>query len=80
MVDDSTMTPVLCVGRNKHGPNSRITSTVYPGRELLTYLTLKALWLLYIPPSFILKKCVDQSIYYFCMDLRTNRDYFPIQH
>ena len=25
---DSTMTPVLCVGRNKHGHNSRITSPV----------------------------------------------------
>jgi len=50
------MTPVLCVGRNKHGHNSRITSTVYPGRRLVTYLKLKALCLLYIPPGFTYKK------------------------
>jgi len=40
-------------------------------------------WSLYVPPVFTLKKSYvlpTQCIYVFCVDLRTNSDYFPIQH
>jgi len=49
----------------------------------MTILTIKAQWLLYVPPGLTLKELYvlpTQYIYMFCMDLRTNRDYFPIQH
>jgi len=43
--------------------------------------TLKARWLLYdqfnIHKLYVLP---TQCIYVFCVDLRTNSDYFPIQH
>ena len=43
----------------------------------------KAQWLPYLPPAWILKKFYvlpTQCIYVFCVDLRTNSDYFPTQH
>jgi hypothetical protein len=46
-------------------------------------LNLKAQWLLYVPPGLTLQKSYvlpTQCIYAFCVDLRTNSDYFPIQH
>jgi hypothetical protein len=45
-------------------------------------LTLIAQWSLYIPPGlkFNSSALCSHSVYDFCVDLRTNSDYFPIQH
>ena len=53
-------------------------------------LIFTAQWLLYVPHSghymyrqFNIKQFYvlpTQCIYVFCVDLRTNSDYFPIQH
>jgi len=40
-------------------------------------------WSPYVPPGITLRNptlCPTQCIYVFCVDLRTNSDYFPIQH
>jgi hypothetical protein len=42
-----------------------------------------AQWSLYVPPvehSTILRSAQSVFFFVFCMDLRTNSDYFPIQH
>jgi len=48
------------------------------------YMLFKAKWLLYVPPGLTLKKkfyiLPTHCIYVFCVDLRTNSDYFSIQH
>ena len=44
----------------------------YMYRKVVTIRT--AQWSLYVPPG------PTQCIYVFCVDLRTNSDYFPIQH
>jgi hypothetical protein len=56
----------------------------------MNVIPLKAQWSLYVPHSGhymyrqfnIQQFCVlpIQRIYVFCVDLRTNSDYFPIQH
>jgi len=43
----------------------------------------KAQWSLYVPPGLTLINstfCPHSCIYVFCVDLRTNSDYFPIQY
>jgi hypothetical protein len=59
-------------------------------RSSVVSLTYKAQWSLYVPHSghymyheFNFQQfsaLPTQCIYVFCMDLRTNSDYFPIQH
>jgi len=46
--------------------------------ELLTFQTLR--FTLRTASFKIQKVCVLPTIYVFCVDLRTNSDYFPIQH
>ena len=44
---------------------------------------LKTQWLLYIPPCLTIGQSYvqpTQCIYVLCVDVRTNSDYFPIQH
>ena len=57
-----------------------------PGRdsnkELLSN-RLKAQWLLYVPPGYSFSNstfCPHSCIYVFCVGMRANSDYFPIQH
>jgi len=41
------------------------------------------LWLIYVPQDSVSTNttfCPHSCIYVFCVDLRTNSDYFPIQH
>ena len=43
----------------------------------------KAKWLLYAPPRLTLTNstfCPHSCIYVFCVDLRTNSNYYPVQH
>ena len=49
---------------------------------LITLYLLKPSWLLYVPPGLNTNStfCPHSVIYVFCVDLRTNNDYFPIQH
>jgi hypothetical protein len=45
--------------------------------------SFKAQWLLYVPPGLTFNNstfCPNSVIYVFYVDLRTNSDYFPIQH
>jgi hypothetical protein len=45
-------------------------------------LTVKDSDLLYVPPTLTFRNSVfrPQCIYVFCVDLRTNSDYFSLQH
>jgi len=64
--------------------------TSYDGFMQISYFTSKAQWSLYVPHSghymyhqfniHISMFCPHSCIYVFCVDLRTNSDYFPIQH
>jgi len=65
-------------------------STSYDGFMQISYFTSKAQWSLYVPHSghymyhqFNIQQLYvqpTQCIYVFCVDLRTNSDYFLIQH
>ena len=53
----------------------------YMYRTVVTICT--AQWSLYVPYSLTFSNCTfcpHSCIYVFCVDLRTNSDYFPIQH
>jgi len=50
----------------------------YMYRTVVTICT--AQWSLYVPPGYKFYVLPTQRIYVFCVDLRTNSDYFPIQH
>ena len=53
------------------------------GESLWLTLPLKAYWSLYkyVPPNIQQFYVLPiQCIFVFCVDLRTNSDYFPIQH
>ena len=53
----------------------------YMYRTVVTICT--AQWSLYVPPNLTPKNatfCPHSCICVFCVDLRTNSDYFPIQH
>jgi hypothetical protein len=51
--------------------------TVVNGLSAASY-RITAQWSLYVPPDLAVPS--TQCIYVFCVDLRTNSDYFPIQH
>jgi hypothetical protein len=47
---------------------------------ILSSEPFKARWSLYVPPGLTFYVLPTQCVYVFCVDLRTNSDYFPIQH
>jgi len=54
-----------------------------PRRPKMHIKHFKSLWSLYVPPVLKFTNstfCPRQCIYVFCVDLRNNSDYFPIQH
>ena len=73
--------------------NDRVMNTAQPSGHYIYHTVViicTAQWSLYVPHSGhymyrqfnIQQFCVlpTQCIYVFCVDLRTNSDYFPLQH
>ena len=77
--------PPTCFGHSCGHPQGGELQRIYPqeGAEQKTYLRIAILctvkpYFIFLEPKTLL--IFHTSIYVFCVDLRTNSDYLPIQH
>ena len=69
--------------REFRNQKTRGSENVISYKNYEPYLTYQSVWLLYVPQYLTLEESyilTTQGIYAFCLDLRTNSLYFPIQY